>query len=171
MSDPGEARTKMGTNKKRKMLPAIFLNREGEPERGSLPTSASDALPFTSRGDVCRSKKLLWLSEATAANWLRRALFETGQLIVTTEDGLSRVCFAGIGDPGELFVESVPRDMVVPTLDSDLPGCVCSLPQAEAILRRIYRGEHSDRLVASLNRLAEIRRKRRVEANRRLQAA
>ncbi len=175
MNDLREVTTKPPGKKERLTLPVIFFNRAGEPEMADMPATSDafnvDTPPFIMGNDVSPAPKSLLLSEATASNRLRRALFETGQLCVTTKDGLSRVCFAGIGDPERLFVESVPREVPVPALECGFPGCLCSLAQAQAILRRIYRGERSDRLAVSLNSLALGRRKRRVEVSRRLRAA
>lgn len=136
------------------MLPVIFINREGEAETPGLsaPPACFDADTLWFR-DAPGEPKLDAIAqpETVALNRLRRALFETGQLIVTPRDGLSRVCFAGIGAPSHVFVEAVPRDVAVPVLDHDFPGRVCSLAQAEEILRRLYRGETSDALSASLS--------------------
>ena len=152
-------------NKKQAALPVLFLNREGEPEVDGLSGSASpfgaDAPPFTIQGDDGQGRRAILLPQEKALNRLQRALFETGQLCVTTKDGLARLCFAGMGDPERLFVESVPRDVAVPAADCDYPGCLCSLAQAEKILRQIYRGESSERLEALLGRLARGRRKQR----------
>ncbi len=167
--------------KKRNRLSVIFFNREGEPEATGLPALSTTALrcdlpPFTARGDTgpgaTPSSATVPLPHEAALNRLRRALFETGQVCVTTKDDLARVCFAGVGDPERLLVEVVPRDEPVPAMELGFPGCLCTLRQAEAILRRVYRGEPSDRLAASLNSLALGRRKRRVgTAENRLQAA
>ena len=176
MNDCHVTTTKPNSKKARATLPAIFFNREGEPEMGSVPVIApafrSDPRPFRVQADISSVPTAFPLDAATASNRLRRALFETGQLCVTTADGLSRVCFAGVGDPERLFVEAVPREVPVPSLECEFPGCLCSLTQAEAILRRIYRGERSERVAEFLNQLAFGRRKRRVlVSERRMHAA
>jgi hypothetical protein len=117
-----------------------------------------DTISFLDRGEAGPPPIPVEQTEATAMNRLHRALFETGQLIVTPEDGLSRISFAGVGDPERLFVDSTPRDEPVPVLDFDFPGCLCSLRQAEEILKRIYRGESSERLAAFIDGLASTQR-------------
>jgi hypothetical protein len=119
-------------------LRVLFINREGDPE-----PSDGESLP-----------------ETTAAKRLRRALLETGQLRVMPRDGASWICFTGIGDPGRLFVESLPADLPAPSVDFDGPGRLCSLAQAEAFLRRLYRGESSSALAGFL----EERRRPRLSA-------
>lgn len=177
MNLPSQAKTPPTALKERKTLSAVFFNREGEPETQRAPASAPilsvDSLPFTTRAGPRPMAKANRLSLEVAMNRLRRALFETGQLCVTTKDGLSRVCFAGIGDPERLFVEAVPRDVPVPSMEFGFPGCLCSLAKAESILREVYRGERSDELAETLNSLALGRRKRRidVEPAHRLSAA
>lgn len=137
-----------------KTLPAMFINRQGEPETQELPAPPDafpgDDMPFSDRGDSPALAALTRHTEQAALNRLRRALFETGQLIVTTADGVSRVCFAGVGDPDQLFVEMLPRDEPVPLLDFEAPGCLCDLRQAETIVRRIYRGDSSEALAEFL---------------------
>ena len=176
MNDLCEVKTNVTNKKERKTLSVIFFDREGEPEMGSVPGTSTafkvDGPSFITGSSVTQVPKSVLLKEAAASNRLRRALFETGQLCVTTTDGLSRVCFAGIGDPERLFIESVPREVPVPSMEFGFPGCLCSLEQAATILRRIYRGESSDRLAASLKSLAHGRRKRRlVLSDRPLRAA
>jgi len=176
MNDLDGIKMKRNNNKKGAALPVLFLNREGEPEMPGSPGSATpfgaDAPAFSIQGDGCRGQRAILLPQEKAMNRLQRALFETGQLCVTTHDGLVRVCFSGMGDPERLFVESVPRDVAVPAVDCDFPGCLCSLEQAEKILRRIYRGESSSRLEALLDRLAHGRRKQQqTSMARRLRAA
>lgn len=172
MSDLHEEKTNQVTTRERIALPAIFINKEGDPEHERVPVCSiifgASTPPFTSRQDAGASPGPMRMTEASASNRLRRVLLETGQLYVTTKDGMSRVCFAGMGDPDRLFVESVSRDVPLPSLDGDFNGCVCSLSQAEEILRRMYRGENSDKLAATLNRLAP---KLRVSADRRLRVA
>lgn len=176
MNDLDEVKVKSIRNKKPVALPVLFLNREGEPEMagssGSATPFCADAPPFSIRGADGYGQRSSLLPEEYSLNRLQRALFETGQLCVTTKDGLTRLCFAGMGDPERLFVEAVPRDVAVPTVDCDFPGCLCSLAQAEKILQRIYRGESSERLEALLDRLAHGRRKHReTVSDRRLNAA
>lgn len=138
-------------------LPAIFINREGEPEKppvwSASDAAPSDSIPFSNRGEASPLSVPIQQTESAATNRLHRALFETGQLVVTPKDGLSRISFAGVGDPERLFVDSTPRDEPMPVLDFDFPGCLCSLQQAETILKLIYRGESSGRLAAFLDRL------------------
>lgn len=154
MTEAPERITRSLTNDRSKTLPAVFINRQGEPEVASPPATAGifqmDVEPFSDRIEACPLSMLTEQLENAAMNRLRRALFETGQLIVTTEDGVSRVCFAGVGDPERLFVEMMPRDEPVPLHDFDSPGRLCLLPHAEAILRRIYRGESSEKLAGFL---------------------
>lgn len=146
------------------LLPAVFINREGEPEK--LVTSLSsdsarvDPIPFSDRGDSWLRPSLFDQPESAAMNRLRRALFETGQLIVTPKDGMTRICFAGIGDPEHLFVEALPRDEPVPVADFDFTGRLCGLTQAEAILRRVYQGESSEKLSMFLGNPSAVERRR-----------
>ncbi len=170
-----------GTNqpgkKKDVMLPVIFINREGDPETGGVPrfvvSPGGDTPSFADQDPRDPGQETTDLPEAAASNRLSRALFETGQLIVTPKDGLTRICFAGIGDPEHLFVESVPRDVTVPTLEHehDFPGCLCSLPQAQVILKRIYRGASSATLASFLDNLAAGRHRRRQMTEDRRRAA
>lgn len=141
-------------------LHLLFINREGDPEPDGQTGSRNNALnarrvtaPASADGGIEPREPLPWDAqpEATARNRLRRALQETGQLRVMPGDGLSQVCFTGIGDPERLFVESLPADSVVPSADFDGPGRLCSLAQAEAILRRLYRGETSAGLAGFLS--------------------
>lgn len=132
------------------LLPAVFITREGDVEAGGMPT------PLNSAGSD--------MPETTASNRLRRALFETGQLIVTAKDGLSRMCFAGVGDPECLLVEALPRNVPVPALDHDFPGCLCSLSQAETILGQIYSGMSSRHLAELLDAHASRRHREQEEA-------
>lgn len=143
------------SNLRIKTLPAVFIDRDGEPEAiGALPafgSSIGDGIPFSDRGEASPLPALIEQPEQAALNRLRRALFETGQLIVTPRDGISRICFAGVGDPERVFVELLPRDEPVPLQSFDASGCLCLLPKAEAILRRIYRGESSEKLAQYLS--------------------
>lgn len=146
-------------------LPVIFINREGEPEQGCqpLPTLLEECPErprYVHAGDVQAAPRSARLPLSTAMNRLHRALFETGQLIVTTHDGLVRVCFAGVGDPERLLVEALPRDVPVPSIDGGYPGSLCSLPHAEALLRRIYRGERGSRVEATLQHLSSVQARR-----------
>ena len=160
---------------KRAALPVIFFNHQGEPEPagagGSAHPFSADATPFSLHAPTGEDHRLARLPFDAAANRLRRALFETGQLCVTTRDGASRLCFSGVGDPGRLLVELVPRDAAGPAADCDFPGCVGSLPQAEKLLRQIYRGADGPRLEAALSRLAEGRRRKRRAVAADLRAA
>lgn len=145
-----------------RLLPVSFFNAEGKWESGSVPallaiheddsacSYAETAAPIS--GARLSAGGVEPLPRSSACERLRRTLFETGQLLVTTEDGLSRVWFAGVGDPDVLFVEVVPRD-ATPAQEAEhaFPGCVCSLREAEALLGRIYEGESS----AQLTRLVE----------------
>lgn len=162
MTEAPERTTLSTIVKTAKILPAVFINREGEPETVGTPSITGafhvDTVPFSDRGDACPLPASIGQPESAALNRLRRALFETGQLIVTTQDGLSRICFAGVGDPERLFVEWLPRDEPVPVHTFDSQGCLCLLPQAEAILRRIYRGESSEKLAEFLSsRISDYR--------------
>lgn len=162
MNDLSEAPTISEAARFSKTLPVIFINREGEPEMGSVPIPSfvqdSDERPsYIQSGEAPAIPRAARLPLATALNRLRRALFETGQLIVTTDDGLTRVCFAGVGDPERLFVEAVPRDVAVPSMDGSFPGTLCSLPHAEALLRRLFRGERGPRIEATLKHLSDRR--------------
>jgi hypothetical protein len=148
-------------------LPLLFINREGDPETGEQPGSENNVsparrpsgLPVSVDGGIEPCESLPWeaQSEAAAGCRLRRALHETGQLRVLPQDGLSQVCFTGIGDPEQLFVESLPADSLVPSVDFDGPGRLCSLAQAEAILRQLYRGETSSALGVFLNERQRLR--------------
>ncbi len=127
-------------------LPAIYLNRQGDPEPGDIPAVsgiARAAMKSATSGEMNIPMALSEQSEASALNGLRRALRETGQLIVIPHDALSRISFTGIGDPKQLFVESIPGQDPFPILDFDVQGKLCSLSQAEAILKRLYHGETS----------------------------
>jgi hypothetical protein len=134
-------------------LPVLFLNREGDPEPGEK-TDGGGSVRMTvlssARSEMCAMPRFDEQPEASAGNRLRSALFETGQLRIMPRDGSSQVCFTGIGDPDRLFVESIPADSLIPSVDYEGPGCLCSLEQAEAILRRLYRGETSAGLAAFL---------------------
>lgn len=112
------------------LLPACYLTRSEESENdGKDP-----AVPR--------------LTEAEARDRLRRALRETGQLIVTPRDDLSRVFFAGIGDPKHLLIEvRGHEDDDETSPERDEAGCVCPLPLAELLLARIYLGESTKTLV------------------------
>jgi hypothetical protein len=162
------AETETFTTTQAVTLPAIFINRAGEPETLGIPSAADafqgDTVPFSDRGEENDLSGLIEQPESAAMNRLRRALFETGQLVVTPRDGVSRISFAGVGDPERLFVESTPRNEPIPLLDCDFPGCLCSLSQAEAILRRIYRGESSEKLAAYLDSRSSAQRRRREAA-------
>lgn len=142
-------------NTSTRTLPVVFVNRHGEIETTQFPGQpdvfSGDGVPFSDRSTYPLPAGLTRQPEHAALNRLRRALFETGQLIVTTEDGASRVCFAGVGDPETLFVEILPRDEPVPLLDFESPGCLCRLEEAEAILRRLYRGDSSEELARFLS--------------------
>jgi hypothetical protein len=144
MREVHERTTDQTSWKTKTMLPVIFINREGDPETAGVPTSMDSAV--------------VGMPESAASNRLRRALYETGQLVVTPKDGLSRICFAGVGDPERLLVEAVPRDVPVPAPDHDFPGCLCSLAQADMVLQRIYYGADSDHLAKMLDKLASRRR-------------
>lgn len=139
------------------VLSATFVDRDGMLEYAGQPDAATAAAVDGSneppRIGAPRSLAVP-MSELDVRERLRRALAETGQLFVTPADGLSRVCFTGVGDPACLFVEAVPREVpVVDELDHVFPGCLCDLVQAEEIVRRLFRGEPSHRLAALLMRL------------------
>lgn len=147
-----------------RLLPAVFINCDGEPEKLVIPFSSGsahvDPIPFSDRGNAWLQPALIDQPEIAAMNRLRRALFETGQLIVTPKDGVTRICFAGIGDPEHLFVEALPRDEPVPVHDFDFTGRLCTLLQAEAILHRIYQGESSEKLSIFLGNPSAVERQR-----------
>jgi hypothetical protein len=91
----------------------------------------------------------IWIPNAfsrpEALNCLRRALRETGQLVVRTADDLMTAWFAGIGDADNLFVELRPRGIWVDH-DDLVMGEMCSLEDAERLLEAMYRGDTSDEL-------------------------
>lgn len=142
-----------------RILPVSYLNRDGRPEIVGMPVLSAvhedDNRPVFRASDHETSSGVRPLPEAAAFERLRHALVETGHLFVTTDDGLSRVAFAGIGDSDRLFVEVLPRDISPDALDpeEEVAGTVCSLHMAEAILRKIYEGETTAKLSARLNRL------------------
>jgi hypothetical protein len=127
-------------------LPVLYLNREGDPEPGHQPKSfelRGESNPLAVGEAMIMPTDFNEQSEAYALNKLRRALGETGQLIVLPCDGLSRISFTGIGDPDNLLVESIPEKTPFPIVDFDIQGKLYSLSQAESLLTRLYCGESS----------------------------
>jgi hypothetical protein len=144
-------------------LPLLFLNSEGDPEPADeMDSRHARRMTATALASADRQIEMraLWpwheQSEATARNRLRRALLETAQLRMMPKDALSQICFTGIGDPERLVVESLPADSLVPSVDFDSPGRLCSLAQAESILRRLYLGETSADLAGFLRERQRI---------------
>lgn len=147
-----------GLNQATKILPVSFLNRDGKPEAVGMPSVATmhedDVRAFSAMTGNDADVGARPLPEPAAFERLLHALLETGQLFVTTDDGLSRVCFAGIGDPDHLYVEVLPRETAASNdHDDDIAGALCSLLQAEFILKRTYAGETTEKLSHRLNRL------------------
>ena len=133
----------------RRRLTGAFITRSGhvEPAIGTSPVSLDEEA-----GQSGVSPEgvfgLNTFSESEALVQLHRCLAETGQLAVRSADALLDLWFAGIGDADNLFVEFVPRGR--PTDDSGEIRCgLCSLHEAETLLRDIYQGAASQDLFSS----------------------
>lgn len=79
------------------------------------------------------------LSENEALDYMKRVPGETGQLVLKTADGAMTAWFAGIGDPDDLFIELRPMDAWADR-DEMVMGTLCSLAEAEELLRALFRG-------------------------------
>ena len=144
------------------MLSVCFFNREGHREQIVIPKDSCVHNDTHSFFKKTHNHYELKTGITVACAQLRRTLFETGQLFVTTEDGLSRICFSGIGDSGRLFVEVTPRDHRPEDEGTHhFIGCMCSLADGEAILTRIYGGATSAWLE---KKLIQMRKHTRSEA-------
>lgn len=127
-------------------LPGYFIDQDGNVE--CVFRAVSEV-----RDDEVA--EVLWGSRATdrlnelsldeALNRLVRVLSESGQLVVRTADGLTTAWFAGIGDPSDLFLELRPREAWVDR-DELVMGEMCSLAEAERVLRCMYLGVGGDAL-------------------------
>lgn len=133
----------------RRRLTGSFITRSGYVEP-MIATSLSASDEDAGRGWIS-SKTVFGLntfSESEALVQLHRCLAETGQLAVRTADALLDVWFAGIGDSDDLFIEFVPRGR--PADDHGGIRCgLCSLHEAETLLRDIYQGVESQDLFTS----------------------
>lgn len=119
-------------------LPGYFIDREGNVERGADIVRGGEEMTgiHSDFGGMANANKL---SEEEALHRLQRVLSETGQLVVRAADGSSTAWFAGIGDPSDLFFELRPREAWTDR-DELVMGAICSLAEAERVLRLIYRG-------------------------------
>ncbi|MDF3058731.1 MAG: hypothetical protein K0R17_2946 [Rariglobus sp.] len=128
-------------------LPGYFISRKGEVESAfkslrRVREGDCDAAGFLNAGEDFIPNQL---SEQDALERLARALKETGQLVVRTADGLVTAWFAGIGDPEDLFLELRPRDAWIDR-DELVMGAMCTLADAERLLRSMYQGAAGNEL-------------------------
>lgn len=130
-------------------LPAYFINGRGDVESASQSghvAPADDTETHYVDGETLFRPDQL--SETEAFKRLRRALTESGQLVVRTADGLMTAWFAGIGAHDSLFVELRPREIWVDH-DELVMGAMSSLADAQRLLRSLYRGISSHELSAT----------------------
>ena len=146
---PAAAPANLEPSSGRRRLTGSFVTRSGhvEPTIGTFPASSDE-----DAGQGWVSTKGIFglntFSESEALVQLHRCLAEAGQLAVRTADALLDVWFAGIGDFDRLFVEFVPRGRPADG-HGGIRCSLCSLHEAEALLREICHGAESQYLFTS----------------------